>query len=149
MHGGKKGRVHVERGLELGQLQEDELMLAQPMSQSSGQRAGLNGVRCRVHGIVRRLGIRTDPCGPNETPSGTMNQQGAWALVCGLVQVAEPLSKRDGKEVGKNPCNAGPYQADGTWARGKDTSRWYRWLPTWSQAEKNKRGVRRGWGKRE
>ena len=115
----------MERGLELGQLQEDELMLAQPMSQSSRQRAGLNGVRCRVHGRVRTLGIRTDPCSPSETPSGTTNQQGVWALVCGLVQVTESLSKRGGKEVGKNPCNTGPYrqmehgqgvkmQADGT-----------------------------------
>ena len=37
------------------------------MSQSSRQRAGLNAVRGRVHGTERRLGIRTDPCGPSET----------------------------------------------------------------------------------
>lgn len=79
---------------------------------------------------------------------GTTNQQGAWALVCGLVQVAEPLSKSGGKELGKNPCKAGPYQADRTWARGKGTSRWYRWLPTWSQAEQNKEGSEGGGEKR-
>lgn len=78
---------------------------------------------------------------------GTKNQQSVWALLCGLVQVAEPLSKSGGREVGKNPCKAGPYPADRTWARGKGTSRWSRWLSTWSQAEQNKSGVRRGWGK--
>ena len=73
----------MERGLEQGQLQEDELMFAHPMSQSSRQRAGLNGVKCRVHGIVRRLGIRTDPVAPVRPPVGPPISRvfGPWCVV--------------------------------------------------------------------
>ena len=40
---------------------------------------------------------------------------------CGLVWVAEPLVEMDGKETGRNPCWAWPYQAGGLPARRKGT----------------------------